>query len=77
MGKLLWFIIIVAAIYFIFFRPKQIKENQVNESKNSEDNLVEMVECVQCKSYVSKNDAIIKDNKYYCSVNCFNKAIKA
>lgn len=76
MGRLLWFIIIVAGIYFIFFKPKKAKEYKTNES-NSEDNLVEMVECAQCKAYISNNDAIIKDNKYYCSIDCLSRAIKA
>lgn len=77
MGRLLWFIIIVAGIYFIFFKPKKAKEYKTNESNNSEDNLVEMVECAQCKAYISNNDAIIKDNKYYCSIDCLSRAIKA
>lgn len=75
MGKLLWFIIIIGGIYLIFFRPKKIKENK--EKNESEDNLLEMIECTQCKAYVSKKEAILKDNKCYCSPKCLSDAIKA
>lgn len=66
MGKLLIFLAIIVAIYFLFFRKKSVK----NDAQNSDEISFEMVECATCGTYISKDEAIKKGNKYFCSTKC-------
>lgn len=63
MAKILLIVAIIAAIYIIFFRKKQVKNT-------SDETSFEMVECKVCKTYISKQEAIKKGESYFCSVKC-------
>lgn len=69
MGKLLIFLAIIVAIYFLFFRKKSVK----NDAQNSDEISFEMVECATCRTYISKDEAIKKGNKYFCSTKCLSE----
>lgn len=62
--KLLIFLAIIIAIYFIFFRKKGEK------IQNSDEISFEMVECTSCGTYIAKEEAICKGGKYFCGVKC-------
>jgi uncharacterized protein len=59
LGKIIVFLIIIATIYFLFFKPKK------NEIQNDLDEN-EFVKCENCDTFVLKKEAIKKNGKYYC-----------
>ncbi|RAX51501.1 hypothetical protein CCY99_09010 [Helicobacter sp. 16-1353] len=66
MGKLLIFVLIIVAIWFFFFRKKKSKEEKIPKEKDSHY----MIECENCKTYISKDEAIFANGKWYCSKKC-------
>ena len=69
--KLLLLIGVIAAVYFLFFKPKSVKKPSGGSgSKPDESN--EMVACSKCGTYVPVNDAFIKNGNYYCSDECMH-----
>jgi len=71
--KLLVIVLVLGAIYYLFFRkPKKVEKNdesnQTKKPKNSDGEI--MVECAKCGTYISAKEAIIKDGRYYCSKEC-------
>ena len=63
MGRLIIFGLIIFAIWFLFFRKKKIKDNNDIEA-------FDMIECSRCKSYVSKDNAIFANGRWYCGKEC-------
>ncbi|MGM0623550.1 MAG: PP0621 family protein [Campylobacterota bacterium] len=62
MLKLVFTVLVLVAIYYIFFKkPKQKKQNS---------ELEDMVECSSCGVFTSSSEAIEKDGKFYCSKEC-------
>lgn len=56
-------------IYLVFF-----KKSRPNLKKNSKKlDAQTLVECEVCNTFVSVNEAIIKNAKYYCSKECAKK----
>lgn len=66
--KILAVIAILALVYYIFFK-KGPKKNSIVDNDESE-----MIECGSCKIYVSKDEAILSNGKYFCSKECLKKA---
>lgn len=64
-----WFLLILllVGIYLLFFRKNATPTNHSNHSK-SQDSI--MLECARCGTYVSSEEVIIKNGKYYCSKEC-------
>lgn len=62
--RLLLLGVVLFVIYFIFFKDRRGK----HEEKNTNDAL--MVECKKCGIYVSENEAIEKNEQYFCSKSC-------
>ena len=54
-------------IYVVFF--KKSREAQIKKNKNEEISDT-MVECPKCKVFVSKDDAILSNGRYFCSKEC-------
>ena len=69
MGKLLIFLGVIVAVYFLFFRKKSLR----NDSPKNNEASFEMVECATCGTYSAKDEAIKKGDKYYCSAKCLDK----
>lgn len=67
MAKILIFVAIIATIYVLFFRKKGA-QNDVQDEPS-----FEMVECASCKTFISKDEAIKKGNKYFCDIKCVEK----
>lgn len=61
-----WFLLILllVGIYLLFFRKNSAPTNH----SKSQDSI--MLECAQCGTYVSSEEVIIKNGKYYCSKEC-------
>jgi len=64
MLKILFIIAVFVVIYFLFFKKPKPKV------KNKE--LEDMVECESCGVFISVEEAIEKNGKYYCSKECLN-----
>ncbi len=62
--KLLLLGVVGYVIYFFFFK------NGGFSKKIDKDDSETMVECEACDVYISVEDSIIKDGKYYCSKEC-------
>ncbi|MDD2567289.1 MAG: PP0621 family protein [Thiovulaceae bacterium] len=64
--KILLLVGVVALVYFIFFKKKPL----TNSSQNGDDTGDEMVACHTCGTYVTLEDALLSNGKYYCSQEC-------
>lgn len=62
--KILLLGIALYLIYKFFFNKKTKLDN---ETKQIEE---ELIDCPKCGTYVSKQDAILSNGKYYCSNEC-------
>ena len=68
--KILGFIVIVFLIYIFFFKNKRkadIEEGRKEHKKLEGDT---MVECKHCTTFISHDEAIIKDGAFFCSKEC-------
>lgn len=71
MGRILFFVVIAAALYFGWrvWRVKQIQENSQKDRAphpitKTPDH--KMVQCDHCGLYLDEAEAIHKDGHYYC-----------
>ena len=71
--KILLTLAVIGLIYFIFFKPKQIKpDNRTKTKGNEAPESDDMVACEACDTYVRVDEAFIKNGRYYCSNECMN-----
>mgnify|MGYP006278249463 CR=1 FL=1 len=70
--KVLAIVAVLFIVYLLFF--KKGRENTVssNKKKNNQTISDEMVECPTCGTFVSQNEAILSNGKFYCSKECLN-----
>ena len=55
-------------VYLVFFKKTRINNKDEN---NKYDEITDtLVECPTCKVYISKDEAILSNGKYYCSKKC-------
>ncbi len=68
--KLLAIIAALFVVYIIFF--KKNRESSISKKDQKQDAEIEdiLVECPTCKTFVSKNEGILSNGKYYCSKEC-------
>ncbi len=66
--KLVALIVVGFLIYVVFF--KKSREEQIKKNKKNEEITDTMVECPKCNVFVSKDEAILSNGKYYCSKEC-------
>jgi len=52
-------------VYILFF--KKGREKNIKDKESISD---EMTECASCGTFVSKDEAILSNSKYYCSKEC-------
>jgi uncharacterized protein len=69
--KLLLLAGVIAIVYFFFIKKKSATEG--SDKTNSETQNNDMVECCVCKTYISLDDAIMHQKKYYCSIECLER----
>lgn len=73
--KILAVVAVLFLVYILFFKKNREKDNEIiNErkkrAKRNENIQDEMVECPTCKTYISKDEAILSNAKFYCSKEC-------
>lgn len=72
--KILAVAAVLFLVYIVFFKKNREKDNEIiNErkrAKKNQDIQDEMVECPTCKTYISKDEAILSNAKFYCSKEC-------
>jgi uncharacterized protein len=72
--KILAFVAVLFLIYIIFFKKNRNINMKNNTKKDTTDQIEDiMVECPTCGTFVSKDDAILSNGKYYCSSECLRK----
>ncbi len=65
--KIAVFAVLIFMVYILFFR----KTRANNIKKDSQDQISDTMEqCPTCNVFVSKNEAILSNGKYYCSREC-------
>jgi uncharacterized protein len=58
-------------IYIAFFKkPNKVENSSRKKSKKEAPKGDVMMECAKCETFVSEDEAIIKDGKFYCSKKC-------
>ncbi|MEN8302734.1 MAG: PP0621 family protein [Campylobacterota bacterium] len=75
--KLLLVIGVIAAVYFIFFKKKPIKNTNSAKKDEKKEKLEanDMIECPSCGIYSELGDSVLSNGKYYCSSECATKAL--
>lgn len=62
---------ILFIIYIAFFKKSNKVENvSRKKSKKAVPKGDVMMECEKCETFVSEDEAVIKDGKFYCSKKC-------
>jgi len=65
--KILAVLAVLFLVYLLFF-----KKNREQEIKKKKDESIsdEMTECSTCGTFVSKDEAILSNAKFFCSQEC-------
>ena len=75
-----WLVVVgvVGLIYFMFIKKKPAvsssKKSDETDKKDEKQDSNDMVECATCNIYCELDEAILSNNKYYCSSECLEKA---
>lgn len=72
--KLLITLGVIYIVYTAFFKKSALTNTKTEAKKKDEDDSDELVSCVVCKTYTTRDDAIISLGKHYCSNACVGKA---
>jgi len=69
--KALALVVVFFIIYILFFKKskKEIQEKRKKNRKQVSKGDI-MIECKKCETFVSEDEAIIKDGKFYCTKFC-------
>ena len=70
--KFLAFAAVLFLIYILLFKKNRVQNNTTTckKKRNDDKSIEELVECPKCGTFVSKNEAILSNGKYYCSKEC-------
>jgi len=75
-----WLVVVgvVGLIYFMFIKKKPSlstsKKSNETDMKDEKIDSNDMVECTICNIYCELDEALLSNNKYYCSKECLEKA---
>ncbi|NQY25103.1 MAG: hypothetical protein HRT41_13840 [Campylobacteraceae bacterium] len=64
--KALAFLAVIFIVYLVFF--KKSRESEIKKSMKKDEEIMDA--CPTCKTFVSKEDAILSNGKYFCSKEC-------
>jgi uncharacterized protein len=70
-----WIIVavLIALVYFLFIKKKPLPdENRRSKNKKEKLNEDDMVECKKCGTYITVNEALLKEGQFFCSDECLN-----
>ncbi len=65
--KIIVFGVVAYLVYAFFFKKNREKNVKDNNGEYLEDT---MVECPSCGTYISKDEAVLSNGKYFCSQKC-------
>ncbi len=65
--------VIIYVVYIAFFKSKNIQNSAKRADGKGDEESEDMVECSVCGTFVSKDEAFIKNGKFYCSKECMLK----
>ena len=67
--KLMALSAVIFLVYMVFF-----KRNRERDIQKKNDDVIDVLdECPTCKIFISKDEAILSNGKYYCSKECLPK----
>ncbi len=69
--KVLLVIGVIAIVYFMFIKKKNITTKSKKSKKMPITN--DMVECANCSVYSDIDESILSNAKYYCSTECIEE----
>jgi uncharacterized protein len=69
--KIIAIVAVLLLVYMLFFKNNRQKDVKKDDTPDQLEDV--MVECPTCSTYVSKDEAILSNGKYYCSSNCLRK----
>ena len=70
-----WIIVavLIALVYFVFIKKRPLPdENRRSKSKKEKLNEDDMVECKKCGTYITVNEALLREGQFFCSDECLN-----
>ena len=62
---------VLFVVYLLFFKKNREKDIKKDNTPDQIEDV--MFECPTCGTYVSKDDAILSNGKYYCTSACLRK----
>jgi uncharacterized protein len=68
--KILAVAVVLFLVYIVFFKKNREESIKEKKQKKYEQITDTMVECPKCGTYVSKDEAILSNGKYFCSKEC-------
>jgi len=71
--KLLAVVAILFLLYIIFFKKNRVIDKDSQQNTKNEELEDVLIECPSCGTFVSKDEAILSNGKYYCSNECLRK----
>ena len=74
MLKLLLVIAVIAGVYFFFIKKSTPLTKERHAKKNAKEDDETLVECEVCSTYITTSEAIVSSGKFYCSIECRDKA---
>jgi len=64
-------VVLIALVYFFFIKKKPIAhKDQKNKNRSEKLEEDDMVECKKCGTYITLNEALLRDGQYFCSDEC-------
>lgn len=67
--KILIFLLALFLIYLVFFKKGREQQIRQNDKKKLEKEDI-MVACPTCKTFVSKEEGILSNGRYFCCKEC-------
>ncbi len=68
--KILTIAVVIFLVYIVFFKKNRESINKSNNKDKNEEITDVLVECPKCSTFVSKDEAILSNGKYFCSKEC-------
>lgn len=69
--KILAVIVVLVLVYMVFFKKNRESEISRQNKEDKYDQITDtLVECPTCGTYISKDEAILSNGKYFCSQGC-------
>ena len=68
--KVVIFMVLLFLVYILFF--KKTREDIIGKKGKKDEILDTMEQCPTCDIFISKNEAILSNGRYFCSKKCLD-----